>query len=504
MRLLILALTLLLLVPASASAGVLQLQGRELEYNAYAGEVNDVTVVRESRITVVLTDATGSIDAKNGCTNVSATQARCTYTGPAREPMILRSIVYLQDRDDKARGEAYFYGIDGDDTIVLEGFAAEGHGGPGNDDITGRSVYGGEGADVLRPIPGTNGILRGGLGDDRLEGGSGDDTLNGGPGADRYISGGGRDTIDFSDPATGSGLVVFTMDPEPQGGREGEGDTFEGTFAHVIGGSAVGSSLIGNDLDNELTSRGLIRGLAGDDKLLGADQNLGQDRLEGGPGDDELDDGDGSEGSISVLEGGDGDDHIDAVDLFDQFEDDNRRQVDSTPDQISCGSGKDRVDVDSADPRPADCEIVAAVGALVTRITGTDTGDVIDGVPGEADKDVIYGRAGNDVLLGLGGADELFGQDGNDRLEGDANSGHLGPADILSGGDGNDHLIGGSGPDRLTGGRGADRFSGGDGNDAIGARDGRRDKVRCGRGRDRVVADRGDRIAGDCEVVRRR
>jgi Ca2+-binding RTX toxin-like protein len=504
MRLLILAFTMLMLVPASANAGVLELKGRELHYNAYAGEVNDVTVTRESKLTFVFSDATGSIDARNGCTNVSATQARCTYTGPAREPTILRSIVYLQDRDDKLRGEAYVNGMDGDDTIVLDGSQAEARGDAGNDDITARSGYGGDGADVLRTAPGTDGVLRGDDGDDRLEGGTNDDTLNGGAGADRLVSGGGRDTIDFSDPTRPAGQVVFTMDPEPQGGRVGEADTYEGTFAHVIGGGAVGSSLTGNDIANELTSRGTIRGLGGDDELRGADGNLGQDRLEGGPGDDELDDSDDTEGSISVLDGGDGDDRIDAVDLFDQYEDDNRRQVDNTPDQISCGDGKDRVDVDAADPRPADCEIVAFVGPLVTRITGTDTGEVLDGVGGEAEKDVIHGRAGNDVLLGLGGGDELFGQDGNDRLEGDPSSGHLGPTDILSGGDGNDHLIGGNGPDRLTGGRGADRFSGGDGNDAIGARDGRRDKVRCGRGRDRVTADRGDSVARDCEVVSRR
>ena len=33
--------------------------------------------------------------------------------------------------------------------------------------------------------------------------------------------------------------------------------------------------------------------------------------------------------------------------------------------------------------------------------------------------------------------------------------------------------------------------------------DGRRDRVRCGPGRDRVVADRKDRVAGDCERLSR-
>ena len=55
----------------------------------------------------------------------------------------------------------------------------------------------------------------------------------------------------------------------------------------------------------------------------------------------------------------------------------------------------------------------------------------------------------------------------------------------------------------MTGGRGNDIVTGGSGNDAISVRDGRRDRVNCGRGRDRVRADRRDRLRG-CERVRRR
>ena len=38
----------------------------------------------------------------------------------------------------------------------------------------------------------------------------------------------------------------------------------------------------------------------------------------------------------------------------------------------------------------------------------------------------------------------------------------------------------------------------------IAAADGTRDTVRCGKGRDRVVADRVDRVSRDCERVKRR
>ncbi|MCA1587134.1 MAG: hypothetical protein LC744_00150 [Chloroflexi bacterium] len=71
------------------------------------------------------------------------------------------------------------------------------------------------------------------------------------------------------------------------------------------------------------------------------------------------------------------------------------------------------------------------------------------------------------------------------------------------GGSGNDRINGGSGNDRLFGGANIDNFSGGSGNDVISARDGRRDTVNCGTGRDRVTADRRDRVSRNCERVRR-
>ena len=115
------------------------------------------------------------------------------------------------------------------------------------------------------------------------------------------------------------------------------------------------------------------------------------------------------------------------------------------------------------------------------------------------------GTAGTDILFGRGGPDVLRGQRGADCLYGDAG------ADSLTGGAGNDALFGGDGNDRLTDADGRDRFSGGRGNDTINARDrsvsGRRaaDTVACGAGsRDRAFVDRRDRVARDCEIVRRR
>ena len=62
-------------------------------------------------------------------------------------------------------------------------------------------------------------------------------------------------------------------------------------------------------------------------------------------------------------------------------------------------------------------------------------------------------------------------------------------------------LDGKGGGDRLRGGPLEDDLIGGKGRDRIDARDGERDQVDCGRGGDRVKADRRDRLAG-CERVR--
>lgn len=99
---------------------------------------------------------------------------------------------------------------------------------------------------------------------------------------------------------------------------------------------------------------------------------------------------------------------------------------------------------------------------------------------GSPSVDTMYGAGGPDTLRGLGGHDRLFGRSGNDRL------------------------FGGAGNDRLEGGPGRDLLEAGPGNDVVLARDRTVDVIRCGPGRDTVTADRADRVARDCERVRRR
>jgi hypothetical protein len=133
--------------------------------------------------------------------------------------------------------------------------------------------------------------------------------------------------------------------------------------------------------------------------------------------------------------------------------------------------------------------------------TGNDCGE------GDAGADVLHGNGGSDTVYGdagpcvpdaapagarlaasvMTGADHLYGDAGND---------------VLHGGPGNDVLSGGTGADRLYGDAGRDRFSGGAGNDVIFAKDGVKGEViSCGAGRDVVHADKGDKVARDCEKV---
>jgi Ca2+-binding RTX toxin-like protein len=138
-----------------------------------------------------------------------------------------------------------------------------------------------------------------------------------------------------------------------------------------------------------------------------------------------------------------------------------------------------------------------------------------DSLRGAGGADCLYGEEGNDLLRGGSGADRLFGGTGKDRIEGlsgnDTLSGSFGN-DRLNGGTGNDRVTAGAGNDNLIDRRGSDRFSGGSGKDVIDSRDStasdrrKRDRILCGPGKDRVLADPADIVAKDCEksgVIRR-
>jgi Ca2+-binding RTX toxin-like protein len=127
-------------------------------------------------------------------------------------------------------------------------------------------------------------------------------------------------------------------------------------------------------------------------------------------------------------------------------------------------------------------------------LSGAIGGDCVDGGGG---RDRLSGSLGGDFLIGGAGRDRVWGGPGRDRVRGGAGR------DVVNGESGNDRLRGGRGNDTLSAGFGRDRVHGGRGNDTINAAvAGPRQVVDCGRGRDEVRLNFGDRQR-NCERVLR-
>ena len=117
--------------------------------------------------------------------------------------------------------------------------------------------------------------------------------------------------------------------------------------------------------------------------------------------------------------------------------------------------------------------------------------------------------AGDDNLVGGPGKDLVFG--GKERRPQGGDKNLLGGSgnDFVGGGLGSDNIVGGDGNDLMFGGEfvtpaAKDILSGGDGNDVIVVfnKPAGKDVVTCGGGFDRVLADRADVAAPDCERVK--
>ena len=157
--------------------------------------------------------------------------------------------------------------------------------------------------------------------------------------------------------------------------------------------------------------------------------------------------------------------------------------------------------------------VASGVALAVTKI-GTDGPDTLRGTNGD---DYLIGKGGNDLLIALAGDDTLLGGAGKDALYGGSLQEPLGGDKNLVGGDGNDAVQGGLGSDNLVGGDGNDFMVGGEfeppaakdivsagaGNDVIDVLNtpAGTDVVTCDGGFDRVLADRADVVAPDCERV---
>jgi Ca2+-binding RTX toxin-like protein len=150
-------------------------------------------------------------------------------------------------------------------------------------------------------------------------------------------------------------------------------------------------------------------------------------------------------------------------------------------DTVTCGGGEDFVLSDSADVVAKDCEVVA-VDNFGSHSNG---GFLVKGSP--------HADAIGPLPYGWGPA-TVLAHDGNDTIR---------TSDVhrAYGGNGNDRIIGFD--------QAAQVFYGDAGNDRIDVRDKRaakfnRDVVHCGSGRDLVYANGNDKVARDCERVKRR
>jgi Ca2+-binding RTX toxin-like protein len=402
--------------------------------------------------------------------------------------------------NDTLRGGSYdddLFGDAGDDTL---------NGGSGNDQVSGADgndrADGGTGDDSVHGGPG-NDYLDGGPGDDHVFGEEGDDTivdstfgndrrLYGGPGNDLIKGGRGSDLIRGGD---GNDQLYGESGTENVTGGDGD---------DLIDGGAARDILAGNNGSD------VIHGDSGDDTLEGGN---GADQVDGGSGPDEIFGDDGADLLVGgpgadTIAGGKGDDTI--------------RAADDSRDEIDCGEGNDTVYVEADAPTRdvlLNCETVTPVppeGAndsdAASVISGTENHDVLHGTPGDdslfgkGGPDVLFGAAGDDYVDGEYGNDELHGGPGNDTMAGRAGDDRIfGDAgdDHITGDRGFDHIAGGSGNDEIFGNLDPDTISGGPGDDRINVVRGDVDSVRCGPGRDVVFADPGDKVAGDCEDVRR-
>jgi Thrombospondin type 3 repeat/RTX calcium-binding nonapeptide repeat (4 copies) len=141
-------------------------------------------------------------------------------------------------------------------------------------------------------------------------------------------------------------------------------------------------------------------------------------------------------------------------------------------------------------------------GGQAREFRGTNANDQLNGT---RSRDALFGQGGNDKLFALASKDCVTGGGGNDALRAGAGLDLVkggGGRDRIVGAAGKDALLGNAGKDRLNGGRGRDLLKGNAGNDRIKAADSRRDKVRCGAGRDRAIVDRRDKVARNCERVK--
>lgn len=321
--------------------------------------------------------------------------------------------------DDVLRGGAgvdVYQGGDGSDTVDYStdtsGFAvlidlsgvqtalgaAAGESFDSIENLIGTEVSGA--GDVLTGNDGAN-TLAGGAGDDQLRGLLGDDILRGGDGDDFFFSDDAGDGADIYDGGAGSDTV-----------------SFQGLLGRVF------VDLLATD-----TATGAVGGIEVNDRLIGIENLIGGDHLDG----DEL----FGNGADNVLSGRGGEDSIDgragADTLFGGAGDDFLEPGnDDALDTVNGGDGLDTVSYQDAGAGVLLVVISGGGNAGLPNSIGSDTLLNIEHVIGSAHNDTLFvgatlaynalvnGGAGDDVLdasaLVTGAIEILTGGSGRDQF----------------------------------------------------------------------------------------
>lgn len=443
--------------------------------------------------------------------------------------------------DDRLAGDGgdnLLAGGTGDDTLVGRGGGDDLNGGGGFDTADYRDSANGVAVDLTDPGAQTGGdatgdrlvdieaVIGSAQGDqltgdgaaNALTGGGGDDSLVGGAGADTLSGGTGVDRADYA--ASGAAVSVSLADGTAAGG-DAEGDQLDSI--EVLGGSAFGDTLTGDDSDDRLEGGG------GDDLLDGRE---GADTIAGGDGFDTVDYGASAEAVavdlLGVNIGGDaaGDvlSEVEAVlgsagnDVLAGNNSANRLAGNAGDDLLIGRGGGDSLDgdtgFDTADYSGSQAGVVVDLALSGPQSGGDAAGDRLDDIEavigsglddtlaGDGGDNALDGGAGDDLVAGGAGADTLTGGAGTDTVDytssteavavdltdGAAESGGDAEGDILAGfeaviaGGGDDLvrtggednlLIGGAGDDSLSGGAGDDSLIGGSGADNLDGEGGR-------------------------------
>ena len=398
------------------------------------------------------------------------------------------------DKEDLDDDDFIFYGDDrtsgrDDDDDDDDDDDRGGGGGGGRTDPP--PLTGPAGDDILYGSSGAN-SLNGGKGDDVLYGGSGDDTLKGGPGVDSYEGGPGSDTIivdmdDFFDERFSAETYKGRTEQDAidggqnPGGRENSDTLSFAEWEDTANEKGVEVNLGTREVKHDgkistgvFTNIEHLIGSKYEDKLTG---DGGDNVIEGGPDNDEINGGAGSDtasykssnsgvtidlgittgqsgghaagdtftsienvigsahadtltgsGSANIIEGGGGGDTLDGGD---------------GTDTLSYQGSNGGVTVDLSKGKEVD--INGTMKYIINKSSG-----------GHAAGDkVVYGTSASTT----GTFENITGSRYGDTLTGDAG------ANVLKGGAGRDTLTGGAGDDTLEGGPGGDPLDGGEGTD---------------------------------------